>query len=77
MPKREGAWTVCRFREEGLAKKRGGAFDGGGVCVCVCVGGGGGGFDTSIHTMQPPRLFYKKGVLKIFTKFTRKHLQLY
>ena len=31
LPKKEGAWTVCRFRGGGcLAKKNGGVFEGGG-----------------------------------------------
>ena len=31
-------------------------------------------FDTSQLQKQPPEVFYKKGVLKYFTKFTGKHL---
>ena len=83
------AWTVCRFKKKGFARKRGDVFEGGVRPQCTLWVGGAFLLTqwfigikcpksiTLCHTntvrSSHPEVFLRKGVLKICSKFTGEH----
>ena len=62
--------TICNFHINAIMIKPQETL----LCYVSGGGGGGGGGGGILINQESPRVFYKIGILKNFTKFTGRHL---